>query len=242
MREKSIDNQAAAVAEGGVKPQSSITFEAATEPVRKIATWLEITEEILEDVEGLAAYLNTRLRHFVLLEEEEQLLTGDGVAPNFAGILTRPGLAPSIARVDPENNADAILRQISAIEVATEMPSEGVVLNPSNWDALRLLKDSNGNYIAGGGPFGTSGPKTVWGVPVAVTPKMPAGTGLVGAFKTGATFRRRTPIRVVASNSHADFFIKNKIAMVAEERGALVIYREAAFGTVTNLTPATPAP
>lgn len=240
MREKSIDNQAAAVAEGAVKPQSAITFEAANEPVRKIATWLEVTEEIIEDVDGLAAYLNTRLRHFVLLEEEEQLLTGNGVAPNFAGVLTRPGLAPSIARVDPENNSDVLLRQISAIEIATEMPVDSIVMSPDNWNAVLLLKDDNGNYLAGGGPFGNGLPKTLWGRAVAVTPKMPAGTGLVGAFKTGATFRRRTPVRVQASNSHADFFIKNLIALVAEERGALVIYREGAFGTVTNLTTATP--
>ena len=50
---------------GGLKPQSDIAFEAVNEPVKKIATWLAVVNELLEDVPGLAAYLNTRLMHFV---------------------------------------------------------------------------------------------------------------------------------------------------------------------------------
>jgi HK97 family phage major capsid protein len=229
-------NAAAPVAEGGIKPESSITFTPTNEPVRKIATWLPCTEEIVEDVPGFSSYINGRLRQFVLLAEDDQLLNGDGVAPNFTGILHRAGLAAPIARVDPENNADAILRQISAIETATQMPVSGVILHPTNWDSLQLLKDTTGVYIAGGGPFASPTTKTLWGRQVAVTPKQAIGTATVGAFRTGSEFRRRTPVHVVTSNSHADFFIRNLIAVVAEERGALVVFRPAAFGLVTALT------
>jgi len=34
------------------------------------------------------------------------------------------------------------------------------------------------------------------------------------------------------SNSHEDFFTTNKVAVRAEERGALAVYRPAAFGEV----------
>ena len=34
------------------------------------------------------------------------------------------------------------------------------------------------------------------------------------------------------SNSHDDFFIKNLVAIRAEERGALAVFRPSAFGEV----------
>ena len=235
MKETSVTNAATAVAEGAPKPESTIAFAPATEPVRKIATWIPLTEEVLEDIDGFSAYINGRLRDFVLLAEDDQLLNGSGIDPNFTGILHRPGLAAPVARVDPENNADAILRQITAIETATMMTVSGIVMNSANWTPLLQLKDQNGNYVAQGGPFGTPLRKTLWGKDVALTPAQTVGTATVGCFKSGAQFRRRTPVRVDASNSHQDFFIKNLVAVRAEERGALVVFRAAAFGLVTNL-------
>ncbi len=102
MKETSVVNAAAAVAEGAPKPESTIVFDAATDPVRKLATWIPITEEMLEDVPAMRAYLDTRLRYFVQLVEDDQLLNGDGTAPNISGILDRPGISAPIARTDRE--------------------------------------------------------------------------------------------------------------------------------------------
>jgi len=62
---------------------------------------------------------------------------------------------------------------------------------------------------------------------------MPVKTVLVGSFQQASQFFRRGGLRVEASNSHQDFFIKNLTAIRAEERGALAVYREGAFGKVT---------
>lgn len=236
MKETSVVNAAAAVAEGAAKPESTIVFAAVTDAVRKIATWIPVSEEMFEDVPSLQAYLDSRLRLFVQLAEDDQLLNGDGVAPNILGVLHRPGLTAPLARVDPQNNADVILKQISAVEAASNLAVDGIVMHPNNWDAIALLKDTTGAYIAGGGPFASPQQKTLWGRPVSLTPAIVAGTGLVGAFKSSSQFFRRGGLRVDASNSHQDFFTKNLVAVRAEERGALAVYREAAFGTVTLLT------
>jgi len=235
MREKTFTNAAAPVAEAAAKPESAITFEAVTTPVRKLAHWLPVTEEMLEDVAQIASYIDARLRLGVQLVEDDQLLNGSGVAPNLLGVLATPGLgAPVAVGVAPATAADAIFAQMMALAWSSFLMPDGIVMNPADWGQIALTKSSTGEYL-GGGPFTAAVTPTLWGLPVAVTPTMVANTALVGAFKTGAQLFRRGGIRVEASNSHQDFFIKNLVAIRAEERLALAVYRPAAFGTVTGV-------
>jgi HK97 family phage major capsid protein len=235
MQETAVTNAAAAVAEGAVKPESALVFAQVSEPVRKIATWLPVSEEMLEDVAQIASYINSRLTQFVQIEEEDQLLNGDGIAPNIKGILARTGLAPTVpVGVAPDTAADAIFRQMMAIFTTSLLQPDGVVINPANWADIVLHKNAQGMYYTAG-PFAPPAAPTIWGVPVAVTPSIVKGTGLVGAFKLGAQVFRLGGIRVEASNSHQDYFVKNLVAIRAEERAALAVYRPGAFGTVTVL-------
>jgi HK97 family phage major capsid protein len=238
MVETLFTNAAAPVLEGGTKPESALVFDQKTDAVSKIAHWLPVTEELLEDVAAIASYIDARLRLGVQLAEEDQLLNGNGTAPNLLGILNRSGLAPAVARnagaTPPETNADAILRQISAIATTAFVYPDGIVMNPANLFTILTSKDSSGAYY-GGGPFSALPTATIWGTPVAPTPSIVAGTALVGAFGTQSQVFRKGGIRVEASNSHQDFFIKNLVAIRAEERLALAVYRPGAFGKVTGL-------
>lgn len=238
MREKTWVNAAAAVLEGGIKPESTLTFEAASDPVRKLAHWLPVTEELLEDEPAARSYIDARLRAGVIMEEQDQLINGDGTAPNISGILDRTGLTPDLPRnaagTPPQSNADVLLAQTMAVFAASLVMPDGYVLNPTNWVSTLMMKTSTGEYFAGG-PFSPIQQPTLWGLPVAVTPVIAAGIGLVGGFKTAAQIFRKGGVRVEASNSHADFFIKNLVAIRAEERLALACYRPAAFGTVSAL-------
>lgn len=234
MQEVLFTNAAAPVLEGAAKPESTLTFNAVTDAVRKIAHWLPVTEEMLEDVAQIRSYIDARLRLGVQLAEEDQLLNGDGVAPNLLGIRQRVGLTADVVRGVAENNADAIFRQIMAVYAASFLMPTGVVLNPADWATTALMKTTTGEYISGG-PFNPIGNPTLWGLTVAVTPVMTATVALVGAFQQGAQIFRKGGIRVEASNSHSDYFIKNLVAIRAEERLALAVYRPAAFGEVTSL-------
>ena len=240
MRELLWTNAAATVAEGGAKPESTLTFEAATDPVRKIAHWLPVSEEMLEDEPTIRSYIDARLRLGVLQVEQDQLLNGNGTAPNISGVLDRTGLTASYARnaaLTPEqSNADAILAQTMAIYAASYLMPDGYVMHPTNWVSTLTMKTTTGEYFAGG-PFSPIREPSLWGLPIAVTPAIAAGTALVGAFKSGGQIFRKGGVRVEASNSHVDYFVKNLVAIRAEERLALAIYRPAAFGTVTNLAP-----
>jgi HK97 family phage major capsid protein len=234
MREKTFTNAAAAVLEGAAKPESALIFEAVSDLVRKIAHWLPVSEEMLEDVDQIQSYIDARLRLGVQLKEDDELLNGTGVAPDLDGILHRATGVTVVQAVAPATAADAVFTQIMTLASTSYLMPDGIVMNPADWATIAASKTTTGEYLAGG-PFTSIPTATLWGLPVALTPAIVAKTALVGAFKTGAQVFRKGGIRVEASNSHVDFFIKNLVAIRAEERLALAVYRPAAFGKVTLL-------
>lgn len=235
MKEKTFVNAANSVAEGAAKPESTLTFEATSEPVRKIAHWLPSTEEMLEDVAQIQSYIDARLRLGVQIEEEDQLLNGTTTPPDIVGLMNRTGLAPDVALgAAPDTGIEAIFRQVMAIFASSFLMPDGIVINPADWAQVLLTKNGQGAYLTQG-PFSPIQAPTLWGLPVVVTPSITVGTALVGAYRTAAQVFRHGGIRVEASNSHQDFFIKNLVAIRAEERLALAVYRPGAFGKVTGI-------
>jgi HK97 family phage major capsid protein len=247
LRENANTNAAAATAEGADKPESTITFDQVDEPVRKVATFLPVSDEMLEDVAQLRSYLDGRLRLFVEHAEEANLLNGNGNAPNLRGLLQRVGiqtatrvaLQTASGATNP-TQADAIHQAIVNVQANALMDPDGIVIHPTNWATLRVMKDGNDQYFGGGpfgGQYGNGGiyGDTLWGLPVVVTSAIPANTALVGAFRTAAQVFRRNNLTVEASNSHNDFFQKNLTAIRAEQRLALAVYRPNAFHAITAL-------
>jgi HK97 family phage major capsid protein len=249
-QETAVTNSAATVAEGATKPSSDLTLAQVTEVVRKIATVGKISDEMVNDVPYIQSYVNGRLVLFVQLAEEDQLLNGSGTAPNLRGILNRSGLTSAQA-VSTDSRVDAIFKEITKIRAGAFLEPDALVINPTDWQSIRLSKDSNGQYY-GGGPFGfasygnagqsggdttnlAGGSETLWNMRVVVTPAIAQGTALVGAFGLSAQVLRREGIRVESTNSNEDDFKNNLIAIRVEERLGLAVYRPAGFGTVTGL-------
>lgn len=238
--ESAVTNAAAATAEGATKPESALAFTKVDETLHKIATFLPVTDEMLEDFEQIQSYIDARLSLFVRQAEETQLLSGDGTGANLVGILNRTGLATSIVKgtapsLSGDNDMDAILRQITAIRTTSWLEPDAIVVHPTVWQTILLSKATGtGNYFAGG-PFVDSANQTLWGKRVVATTAITAGTALVGSFGQGGQIFRKGGLTVEASNSHSDFFIRNQQAIRAEERLALAVFRPGAFGTVTGL-------
>lgn len=231
--ENVLTNAAAAVLEGGLKPESAITYTSITEAVKKLATVIKISDESLEDIPYIRSLVDGRLRLFIEEVEENQVLTGDGIGANVLGLMNRAGLTAAHLR-GTDTNFDAIHKQITKIALASFLYPDGVVVNPANWETMALSKDTTGRYI-GGGPFDARQTQVLWGLPVVTTPAMAAGTALVGAFKMAAAIIRRNSFVIEMTNSNEDDFRRNLIALRAEERLALAVYRPSALGTVTGL-------
>jgi hypothetical protein len=63
---------------------------------------------------------------------------------------------------------------------------------------------------------------------VYVTPIVGAGTAVAGT-RAGATVGSRGGLSVEMTNSHSDYFTKNLLAVRAERRAALTVFRPGAY-------------
>ena len=246
--ETTATNAAAPVSELGTKPESTLVFGEVSEPIRKIATLLPISDELLEDAPQISAYLNQRLTLFVQQQEEAQLLLGSGTAPALRGLIATTRAIGTYARGTADDNALALFKAMNGTRGSSFLDPDAIIIHPSNWQAIRTAKDSQGQYM-GGGPFfgpygGPQGPAgasqfsadSLWGVRVVVTSAITVGTALVGAFGTAAAIHRRGGLTVEATNSHGSYFAQNVTAIRAEQREALCVYRPTAFTAVTGLS------
>jgi HK97 family phage major capsid protein len=224
------------VAEGGTKPEIELEYAQASAQVKKIAGFLPVTDEMLEDAQALSSYINGRLTLGVKIAEENQLLNGAASGSEMSGILH------NIPSGNKELHATGLTRQNAADNIFAAMTKirtffiepDGIVMNPNDWATLRLAKDANGNYVAGT-PFSNTGSNpgdSLFGMPVVVTTAVAEGSALVGAFQSCAQVFRRSGLTVETTNSHAEFFKTNLTAIRAEERLALAIYRPEGFATV----------
>jgi HK97 family phage major capsid protein len=114
---------------------------------------------------------------------------------------------------------------------ASFFEADGIVLNPQDWEAIELTKTtgsaSSGQYIFAN-PQGIAIPR-LWSKPVVATYAMPKSQFLVGSFGMAAAIWDRQDATVEVSREHSDFFIKNMVAILAEERLGLTVYRATAL-------------
>lgn len=232
------------VGENEKKP--GITFpdyEAVTETLKKIAGWIKVSDEMSEDLSFLQSEINNRLLYQLLMFEEDQLLNGDGTGVNIRGLLNRTGVQTETAANDADL-ADAVFRARTKVALATGLQADGLVMHPLDYQKLRLAKDGNGQYFAGGpftGQYGNGGvtqDPALWGLGnTIVTTAVPQGTAVVGAGKTAATVYRKGGIRVEASNVDGEDFTYNRFTILAEERLTLAVRRPSAFVKITVTPP-----
>ena len=236
VKETGFTNNAAPVAETVKKPESTLKFDLVSTTAKVIAHYVKASRQILSDASQLASYIDGRLRYGLAFKEEGQLLNGDGTGQNLLGII--PQASAFAAPFDPagtETNIDNIRLAMLQAQLA-EYPPSGIVMHPSDWARIELLKDTTGRYIIGN-PQGVIGP-TLWGLPVVATQAITVDKFLVGAFKLGAQVFDRWQARVEVATENEDDFVKNLVTILAEERLALAVYRPEAFiyGVFGNVT------
>jgi HK97 family phage major capsid protein len=224
--ETGFTNASAVAPEKSLKPQSDLTFDIESATVKTLAHWIPATRQIIQDAPMLRNYVDGRLTYGLALTEEAQILYGDGVGDNMAGIMTNPNVQNVGGVAAADTRIDHLRRAITRTLLAG-YPATGIVLHPSDWEDIELQKGTDGHYIWVSVVNG--GETRLWRVPVVQSTGMNEGEFLVGAFGLAGQLWDREQANVRISEHHADYFARNMLAILAEERLALTVYRPEAF-------------
>lgn len=225
--------------EAALAAEATIDFTLQTEPVRKIPVGIKATSEVLGDVGLMRGLVQLRLRQDVARREDRQLLIGNGTAPNLSGILDRAGIGNNnwsqAAGID--DFLESWFEAAVLVRQAFFNPT-AYVMNIGSWAAVRLLKDSTGQYIMG--PPGIDIEQRAWGIRVVTNENMALHTTntnvpvVVGDWSAGALIARNPNVSVGVTDSDADDFLADVLTFKFSIREALLVPRPAAFASVTT--------
>ena len=232
------DNSAPApkgVNEAAVKPQFHIVESSATVTLQKIAGWFYETDELLEDNAFLKSAIDNRGLFELDAAIENYLLTT---------LLATSGLGAATYAHNGHVSADDIFTAMMTIKGASNLNADAIVINPADYQRLRLAKDNSGagQYYGGGyfyGPYGNgqvAQQPGLWGLNTVITSSITAGTVLVGAFKQGASVitKQGGGARIEVVTGDHDDAIYNRVTVVVEERLGLATRIPSAFVKITE--------
>jgi len=231
MENTTFTNAAASVSEGGAKPESALLWTERSATVEKIATFIPVTEEQVDDVPAMMGIINRDIVLMLGLEEEVLLLTGNGTSPQMRGFLNAANLQTQAKGGD--DRQDAIYKAFTLVRYTGFAEPSAVIMHPTDWQNIRLLRTTDGLYI-----FGTpqeAGSENLFGKTVVVTPAITQGTALTGDFTMYSHISRRMGIRIDVANQHSTYFTSNLLVVRGEMRESLEIKRGSAFCQVTGL-------
>nr|WP_152665923.1 phage major capsid protein [Mycobacterium sp. UM_NZ2] len=211
---------------GGYKPEGSWAFVRRTAVVKTIAEWVPATKRALADVAQLEGLINDELRLDVAEAEEAQILNGDGSGENFTGINNWSGIQTQAFSTDL---FQSIRKGITKARTVGRVNPNACLVSPATAELIDLAQDGEERYRYGGPQ--AIGPRTIWGLPVVESESQPDGYALVGDFSKAVLWDREQTT-VTMTDSHADFFIRNLVAILAEERLAFAVTRPKAFVNV----------
>jgi HK97 family phage major capsid protein len=230
MRETVTTVAAAERAEAGVYAEAEISYAEDSSTVRSIGVSLPVTDEQLEDVPGVQGMIDGRLLFFLRQRLDGQVLNGSGGAPNLRGILNAVTIQTQAKGADPV--FDAIHKAITLVMVTGRAVPNAIIMNPNDWQDLRLTRTADGIYILGN-PADV-GAQRLWGLPVVVTDALAENTGLVGDFANHCELRPRRAAEVQVGYD-ADDFTHGIQTIRAGLRTAFVVYRATAFCSISGI-------
>jgi HK97 family phage major capsid protein len=206
-------------AEGTLKNQIDFELLVGSAKVEKVTAFITVTDEMLEDVEGIQTLIQTKLATKINLKLEQQVYAGSGVSPQLTGISTvaTTFAAGSFANtIDNPNNVDVLAVAQNQIEVANQTMPTAIFMHPTDVTKLLVEKVSSTDkryierlqMIAGTLSFD--------GIPVIKTTLITEGNFLMGDFtKAAVDFKKGVTIEI---GYNSDNFVKNYKTIRAELR------------------------
>lgn len=208
--------QAAApvVPEGALKPEAPMTPTPMSDALETFAHHKGITRQALEDIPQIRTTVENRLRQ--------------GLVVALEGAVATALAAATVPAVNAGTLLGSIRTGVAAVQAAGYGNPNAVLLNPADWANLDLATLGNG-----GGAAGQSG---FWGMRAVAVPSLPEGTAYVGNFETAVQLFTRGTAEVLLTDSHADYFLRNILLILAEIRALATVPDPAAAAECTVVT------
>jgi len=206
----------------GTKPQSDMKFKKASADVLTIAHWIAATKRALSDAAQLRTYIDAFLRDGIARKIDELIISGDKDTPTAPDQEEWDGILNTAGVQDVPFDTDAVTVSRKIITAVTNVGGvvTGFAVSPAVAESIDLAKDGNDRYL-GNGPFSV-GPNTLWGVPRVTVYGIPDDVIIGGQFTTCILWDREQTT-VTATDAHADFFVRNIVAILAEARAAFAV-------------------
>lgn len=201
---------------GVAKPGVSFELETENSVAKKIAVSLKCATELLDDIDGMASFIDMELRYQLDKETNSKLMSGTESSTIPAGILTFavPYALTGVATDNP-NNFDAIRAIVAQIRTQYIGDAITVFVNPVDAANMDLTKaNTAGTYLLP--PFSTANGQVVAGATVVEDNNITQGNVLaacLGLFKT-LIYKDVT----LTYGWENDDFTKNLVTVIAERR------------------------
>lgn len=210
---------------GAQKPEIQYQIDGKVAQVIKLAAWLRLPDEMLEDILGLTSFLQNYMPEEVYKAEDRQILRGDGTTGNFDGLMHQARTYVPSTGVDASESWDVLADGI-AQQAKIWLPSTSVLVDPIRWMFMATRKGTTKDY---------SYPTLILGAPLTVAgnrilphPIMNSDEFLLGNFSL-AEMKMRTGMSLRFYDQDRDNAIKNMTTVVVEERAAFAVYYPDAF-------------
>jgi HK97 family phage major capsid protein len=129
----------------------------------------------LRDNSNLGAFVTSQLIDGLRQEWEQQIVNGDGTAPNLRGLLNTSGIVTQALVTDA---TATIRRAITTLQGGGLVPAFAVV-SASDWEAIEVAANAKASAIDYRGLPVDSQTQRLFGLPVILSNILPAKVGLV---------------------------------------------------------------
>ena len=234
VKESAYTDNGAATAEGSAPSDSEFELTAEDAVVQKMAAVMTISQEMLDDTPALSSYLSQRIPNKLNATIDDQLIGGSGTSPNLKGLLSGgtafvTGASGAFYQsIDNAQELDVLYVALNQLALAN-YAANGIVLNPTDFHKIALLKDTTNEYLRGNSIVSADGFLRINGVPVYMNNKLAAGKFIVGDFSQGSQVWQREGVRIDFGYEDSDNFSKYLVSVRGIARLAHSIYLPNAF-------------
>ena len=211
--------------EGSTKNKLTYSYSSKTATLQKITGLIKVTEELFDDAPYIVDAINQDLIDDLNANRQAQAVA---TLLGTSGVLTK-----AVSYSTAVDVFKGILEAAAAVETATNIAADTVVVTPDIWLILRSAVDNDGRFYAGE-PFGASEYSKLFDMTFVKSADVTAGHAIVGNFARGAELVSKADgVRIDSTNSNDVDFEKNLVSVRAEAREILAVKRPACFCNVT---------